>query len=257
MNKLKTTQYPDINELLDELISQIKLILGDKLVGIYLYGSLVWGDFDYHFSDIDLLAAVTSDINEKDANNLKKMHDDFAVKHKQWNDRIETQYLSLVALKTFKTKKSNAGTISPGEPFHIIEVGKHWLMNWYMVREKGMTLLGPDPKTIIEPISKEEFIQSVKEHAMSWGEWVNDMHSKGAQAYAVLTLCRALYAFKHGEQVSKKQAATWAEKELPEWATFISHALKWREEKYNYEADSENFLKTKQFVDYVRNKILE
>jgi hypothetical protein len=42
-------------------------------------------------------------------------------------------------------------------------------------------------------------------------------------------MCRALYAFKNGEQVSKKQAALWAQKELPQWSPLITAALSWRE----------------------------
>jgi hypothetical protein len=38
-------------------------------------------------------------------------------------------------------------------------------------------------------------------------------------------MCRALYTLRYGVQVSKKQAALWAEKEFPEWATLIEHAL--------------------------------
>ena len=41
---------------------------------------------------------------------------------------------------------------------------------------------------------------------------------------------RALYTLKYGEQVSKKQATLWAEKEFPEWASLIESALLWRED---------------------------
>jgi len=51
--------------------------------------------------------------------------------------------------------------ISPGEPFHFKESDPGWLMNWYMVQEQGRTLFGPDPTTLIDPISKQEFIQTV------------------------------------------------------------------------------------------------
>src|SRR5258708_22513642 len=177
---MKLTPYSEVNNLLDELLKNMQNILGDKLVGLYLYGSLVWGDFDLNTSDIDLLAAVSSDISEQEFEGLKKMHDVFVDKHKMWNDRIEVRYISLLALQTFKVKSSPAVTISTGEPFHRIEVGNHWLMNWYMVREKGVILYGPAPNTIIEPITKEEFIESVQDHARSWSEWIKNMRRRKA-----------------------------------------------------------------------------
>jgi len=49
------TPYADVNELLELLSSGIHKILPDKLLGLYLYGSLVTGDFDTQCSDIDSL----------------------------------------------------------------------------------------------------------------------------------------------------------------------------------------------------------
>jgi predicted nucleotidyltransferase len=158
---MQATLYPDINILLDILLSRIQSILGKKLVGLYLYGSLVMGDFDHESSDIDLLAVISSDIDDEEFSRLDKMQTDFINKYKEWDDRIEIAYLSENALKTFKTQRSQIAIISPGEPFHVKDAGIDWLMNWYIVREKGVTLFGPPATSIIPSISKEEFIHAV------------------------------------------------------------------------------------------------
>ena len=254
---MKLTNYPKADEVINILLSEIQSILGDKLVGLYLYGSLVWGDFDEDISDIDLLVAVKAPIDDEEFKRLQEMHNSFTEKFTEWDDRIEVQYLSLDALKTFKTKESEVVTISPGEPIEKRMVGKHWLMNWWMVREKGLTIFGPDPKTIIEPISKEEFIQTVKEHTENWNEWVKGMYRKAAQAYAILTMCRAYYAFKNGDQVSKRQAAEWVKKEFPQYSKLIQDALVWRDTgKRDKHEDKENYPKTEEFVNFVRKQIL-
>src|SRR5713226_9801900 len=138
-------------------------IFGDRLIGLYLYGSLVWGDFDHDTSDIDLLAATASDVEQKEFGLLKQMHADIAVKHPQWNNRIEVQYYSLEGLKNFKSEARSMVNISPGEPIHIIQAGKEWLMNWHFVQDYGVTLFGPTPKTFIEPVSNAEFMQAVRQ----------------------------------------------------------------------------------------------
>ncbi|MCL5411215.1 MAG: hypothetical protein M1150_00485 [Patescibacteria group bacterium] len=38
---MQITKYPFVNEVLQTLLSQIQNILDQKLVGLYLYGSLV------------------------------------------------------------------------------------------------------------------------------------------------------------------------------------------------------------------------
>jgi len=251
-------KYADIYALLVSLLAQIQEILGDKLVGFYLYGSLVWGDFDYEISDIDLLAIIAADIDDLEFTSLKKMHDEFAVQHKQWHNRIEVQYFSASGLKKFKTKPSKMAVISPGEPFHLIEAGSEWLMNWYFVHEYGVTLFGPPPQNFIGPISKEEFIDAVKEHAKSWRKHiVQTMHKRPYQSYAILTMCRALYTVKNGNQVSKKQAALWAQEQLPEWSALIQRALLWRRGDWRTErADHEStYAEALKFVHYVIDQI--
>jgi hypothetical protein len=249
--------YPHINELTADLLTRMQAILGEKLVGLYFYGSITWGDFDEENSDIDMLAALQSDLTDAEIDSLKKMHEDFTNQHKSWYDRIEVQYLSISGLQTFKTQKTKMAVISPGENFHMVEAGKEWLMNWYFVQEYGVTFFGPSPKNLIEPITKAEFLQTVKEHALTWREYVTGTkHSRGFQAYAILTLCRALYAIKVGEQTSKQKAAFWAEKELPEWATLIQNALVWRKDFRNKNVDNEStYPQTEKFVHFVIDKI--
>jgi hypothetical protein len=251
------TAYPHVNALLSTLLMQMQHILGEKLVGLYLYGSLVTGDYDDVSSDVDLLAAIASDLTEDDFNALKKMHDAIVADNSRWDNRFEIAYLSVNALKTFKTQNSQIGIISPGEPFHLIEAGKDWLMNWYIVREQGMTLFGASPQDVIAPISKAEFIQCTSDHAAGWREWVNDSESRPAQAYAILTLCRAFYSYKNGEQTSKLKAALWTANELPQWAALITNALAWRRAWDEDVVDHGATLpETKRFVHFIIDQIV-
>ncbi len=255
--QIEPTPYADINAMLEELLSGSQKILGNRLVGYYLYGSLVTGDFDFGSSDLDLLAATLSDIDEQEFGSLHAMHNDFAHKYKAWDGRIEVAYLSTDALKTFRSHTSKIAVISPGEPFHIKDAGKDWLMNWYIVREKGMTLYGPPPETVIDPISKAELLAAVQEHGQEWREWIYHARHRNSQAYAILTMCRILYTLKNGEIVSKKRAALWAEKELPEWSALIQQALVWRESWRDENIDHEaTFPVTLRFVQFVTGQCL-
>lgn len=247
------TAYADINALLERLLAAMQAVLGQNLVGAYLYGSLVTGDFDHGSSDIDVLAVTSSAPDAKEFGALQHMHRDFAGQNRYWEGRIEVQYLSIAALRTFKSRASTIAAISPGEPFHFKEAGKDWTINWYIVQEKGVTLFGPSPKTFIDPISQEEFIQAVQVHAKQWGEWIQHLPKRRpSQAYTILTMCRALYTLKYGEHVSKKQAAVWAEKEFPEWASLIENALLWREAWRDENVDHEATLPdTLRFVHFV------
>ncbi len=255
---MHNTAYPDIDELLSQLLQNLQVVLGKNLVGLYLYGSLVSGDFDYEISDIDLLIATAAEINKAEFAELNQLQNDFVKKHKQWNGRIEIAYLSLLALKTFKTQTSQIAIISPGEPFHYKTAGKDWLMNWYFVRESGVALFGPDPKTIITPVSPAEFKQAVVDQSKFWRKWIlKTKHPRKYQAYAILTMCRALFTFKFGKQVSKKQAAVWVQKHTPQWSALIKKALLWRQDWRNQQVNNEEtFPETVKFVHFMIDQIV-
>ena len=52
------TPYPTINSVLTEWAVGLKRLLGNGIVGLYLSGSLAYGDFIPDRSDIDLQAVV-------------------------------------------------------------------------------------------------------------------------------------------------------------------------------------------------------
>ncbi len=247
------TSYHDINSLLGELLARMQLALGPRLVGLYLYGSLVWGDFDRGSSDIDLLAATSSLIDEAEFARLNLMQDELSGQYKDWEGRIEIAYVSLNSLRNFKTQSSPLAIISPGEPFHLKEAGRDWLINWYAVQEKGVPLYGPPPEEIIEPVSKQEFIQAVHEQALEWRKSIlKARYWRPGQDYAILTMCRALFAHTKGEQATKLQAARWVQEQLPQWAELVENALLWREQ-YRKKLPDHAFTypQTEEFVNFI------
>jgi len=251
------TPFPDINRLLESLLSSMRHILQERLVGLYLYGSLTTGDFDPESSDIDLLAATSSDVSSTEFGALRAMHLDFSRDNPRWEDRVEVAYLSLAALRTFRSERSPIAVISPGEPFHMAEAGRDWLMNWYLVREKGVALFGPPAESLIAPIAREEFAQCVRDYAADWGDRIRDVRDRKEQAYAILTMCRALHLRRTGEPASKRQGALWAREELPQWSRLIQNALAWREAWREQPVDhAATRAETIRFVEFIRDEIL-
>jgi hypothetical protein len=89
-----------------------------------------------------------------------------------------------------------------------------------------------------------------------WGEWVTDAQTRPSQAYAILTMCRALYTCTHGAQVSKRKAAEWAAQELPQWSDLIKSALLWRAAWRDETVDhAATFPETLRFVQFITAQI--
>jgi len=218
-----------VDELLAELVSGIHDVLGDDLVGVYLYGSYVSGGFDPEVSDLDLVSVISSAVEGIDIAALDRVHSGFVSRHPEWNDRVEVVYVGLVALRSYRTSAGPLAVISPGEAFHFrSEPPAEWVQNWYLVRETGVALYGPPPATIVPPIAWAEFEAAAVRYAGEVSHQDLGDASPGAIAYAVLTLCRAARTVQEQVHGSKQEGAAWAKEAMPEWARLIDEALRCR-----------------------------
>jgi predicted nucleotidyltransferase len=192
---------------------------------MYLFGSATTGAYTEGVSDIDTVAVLDGDPSNEDVVALASMHQELVGEAPEWNDRIEVDYLSAQAVAEFRSHPWPAARISPGEPFHRVEIDRRWITDWFQVLNGGIALHGPPPETFFPPIPQYEFVEAVREQLAQWPARISAASHPGQLAYAVLTICRALYACRTGEYVSKKEAASWASVELPQFRSVIEQAV--------------------------------
>lgn len=214
--------------LLEKLTAAMSAAIGDDLLSLTVHGSYVAGDFEPNRSDLDLLAVLDTEPNQAMLERLRPLHERIAVEHPPWADRIEVDYLSLETLRTLAERPGPMIRISPGEPLHLFEATRHYLINIVSARQDGQTLRGLDVPSLVPFVPKDSLFAVIREHVANWPTWVQGARERpGAQAYAVLTLCRALHLLEVGHQTSKRQAGAWGTARLPEWAELIAWASTW------------------------------
>jgi hypothetical protein len=254
MGRHDVTGDADVTPLLDDLTARIRAVLGGKLLGLYLWGSYVVGDFDPRISDLDLLGALAADLDAGEFAALEAMHEALAQDYPPWRGRIEVRYATVATLDR-PAAGGEIVSISPGEPLNRRRSDERWRIDWYVVRERGIALHGPPPEALLAPIPREAFVASVRENIASSGDWLDHLRGHRGHAYAILLMCRALRATTHGDQLSKPAAGHWAQGALPEWADLIGRAIGWRtapEDAPGAPPDAE----TRRFVEAVRRRIL-
>jgi aminoglycoside adenylyltransferase-like protein len=222
------TQFPDLNSILGELTERARSILGDNFVGAYLQGSFAIGDADMH-SDCDFLIPVHSLITAGQEAGLRAMHDEFPTRREHWAQHLEGSYPPVSELRTLRG------------------LGRRWLyidhgwreMRWsahcntevvrWSLRECGITLAGPDPRTLVDEVPAEVLRARMRTYA---GELLPDLYGwtsfdiAWTQRYAVTTFCRILYTIESGRVTSKKAALLWARDALaPRWSGLIQQVL--------------------------------
>lgn len=220
---------PEVEALLERLVGGQREALGVDLLGCYLFGSVVTGDFEPGISDVDAVAVLRSDPTAAHLRALERLHREIVEETPRWQDRVDAVYLSSRALRRFRVAPASAARISPGEPFHTIRVDRTWLIDWYQLRAVGIALWGPPVPSVVPVISHDEYVEDVRRHMLAWPSWVGGLTTRGAQAYAILTMCRGLRTWRTGEHVSKREAARWACDVLPEHAGLIRAVVEWRD----------------------------
>ncbi|AXO37141.1 aminoglycoside adenylyltransferase domain-containing protein [Micromonospora chalcea] len=213
--------------VLSDLREAWRRTLADSLLGLYLHGSLVAGDFDVNRSDLDLLAVLASDPDEKLLDVLADLHADLDRRHPQWAGRLEVEYVSLDAVRAVPGRDHMIARISPGESLHLLPATTHRVVTWAAVHDHGRTLLGPPAGELLPAVEPGLVRAALRDHVRDWPAWVLEMTPPGAQSYAVLTLCRAYQRLHNGRQLSKRQAAEQTAAALPRWADLIVWARDW------------------------------
>ena len=118
----------------------------------------------------------------------------------------------------------------------------------------GVIIAGPDPKTLIDPVSSNALRQAVVDVLPLWLDPILEdplkIKSRGYQSFVVLSLCRMMYTLQYGTIVSKPVAARWGQDTLDaHWAPLIERAWLGRQNP-SLQAQSEDIDGTLALIRY-------
>ncbi len=104
--------------------------------------------------------------------------------------------------------------LHPDEGFKVEALGADFIIQKRILRDHGISLYGPRIRKIVAPVTAGELREAQAATLREW--WLPQLEFPGQllkrvyQAYAVLTMCRALCLLATGEVVTKPEAAAWA-----------------------------------------------
>lgn len=228
----RPTAHADVNAVLAKLLAGARAALGERLVGLYLYGSLAGGDFDPATSDVDFVAVTAGALPPADVAALAALHQRLAGEP-GWGGKLEGSYIAQAALRRYDPDDQTAWPTLNEREFYLAPHGWDWVIQRHVLRQQGVVVAGPPLAPLIDPVAPDELRRAVRELLRSW--WAPmlaqpaRLSDPAYQAYAILSMCRALHAIDRGTIVSKPRAAEWARRELGEpLAGSIARALAWR-----------------------------
>jgi len=262
--KIPDHPYPELRDVLNMFVDEISAELRENLVGIYLVGSIASGDFDLD-SDVDFLVVTKTELTEAHMKTLQdiqiKIHniDCYPAKH------LEGSYISIGDLNNWnivgekKLYYFDNGSTTYEQSTH----DNQWHVRW-ILRERGITLVGQKPETILKSIPLNEMFSEIKTTMLQVMKLFEDeincplsfFNSRFGQSFAVLTYCRMLHSLHTGTVQSKKAAVKWAKQFVnTKWVKIIDQAWNEREgvrfgAKIGQRAESTLLYETLEFIKY-------
>ena len=235
-SKIPDHPYPELREVLSVFVDKIAAELKENLVGIYLVGSIASGDFDLD-SDVDFLVVTNREVTEANMKSLQDIQikvyamDCYPAKH------LEGSYISIRDLNDWSTvgEKKLYYFDNGSTTYERSTHDNKWHVRW-ILRERGITLVGQKPETIMRPIPLVELNNEIKTTMLQVLEMfqgeinqpLNFFNSRFGQSFFVLTYCRMLHTLYTGTVQSKKAGAAWAKQFVdPKWVKLIDQA--WNE----------------------------
>ncbi len=234
-----------VRPLLETFREGLKEVLGENLVGIYIFGSVAFPDFVPR-GDIDFYAIVHRELRPTEWQRVRDLHHDLSQRFPH-GDRLDGLYLPLHKAQGTEHPRGRLGL----RPRDIVD--NEWpLHREHIHRGAFVVLCGQDPRDFMPPVSLPELSAALKS-SLAYIKGLLHKHP----FWCVLNLCRLVCTWETREvALSKVQGAHWALANLPSrWRPLIRSALRvYREQE---RAGDQHLLAagTDDFFSYATNRI--
>ena len=208
----------DAEQLMQKIKSRYAELLGEKLVGIYLHGSLAAGCFQWERSDIDFLVVVRDRLRAERkialVETLYSLADDAPPEGFEMSVILEKYCRNIPYPIPYELHFSQRWVRDyerdprgfcermhgddPDLTTHVLALHSY-----------GVSIFGPSIPRVFDQVRREDALCAIRMDLADAGEWLHER-----PIYYVLNLCRALAYLRENRVLSKRQGGEWALRHL-------------------------------------------
>lgn len=230
------------DKLISDFTGMNRRVLGDKLCGVYLHGSLAMGCFNPEKSDIDMIVAVNFEMTDDEK--LCLLRGTVALNDAAPRKGLEVSWVRRDVCRPFVYPTPFELHFSPihiawfrRDPDdyvkHMNGTDKDLAAHFTVIRKYGKTLYGEPVSDVFGAVPREDYIDSVMQDISGAEEDIRE-----DPVYLTLNLCRTLAFLESGDVMSKKDGGEWAIRKFSAYAPLISRAIESYSGGAEYEHDA-------------------
>jgi hypothetical protein len=203
---------PEVSRYLERLVSELRLVLGERLNGVYGLGGLALGDFRRGRSDIDVYAIVDRPLDDE-----LKLSAAAACRHRRLPCPARKLEMVLVCATVAAAASAtpewelNLNT-GEGQSDHVAldpaaEPGHWFVVDLAVAHQCGLRLFGPPPQELIAAPDPAD-VRAAQSDVVAW------YAHHGDEAEVAAAACRAWHWRETGKFASKRGAIQWAARQI-------------------------------------------
>lgn len=214
---------PDaVRSQVKHFVRDVRTVLGENLVGIYLHGSLAMGSFNPEASDIDLLVMMKRRLPPE----TKRLLSGLLLTQSRAPRPLEVSFLVQTDLRPWRHPAPYDLHYSEywRERFEANLSRLDWEVwgsaertdpdlaaHMTILRERGVVLYGPPSREVFPPVPPQDYLDAI---LFDFDAARDDILH--APVYGVLNLLRVYWYLLAGKISSKEEAGQWGAESLPE-----------------------------------------
>lgn len=201
-----------MNRSIDVMVKSISAILGDNIVCIYLYGSVVMDDFKLGWSDIDILCLTKEAISDYEAEQLVDLRQNL-LKVEEANPFYRSFEGAIVSIDEFKKKQYTRVVYWGTSGQRITDKYYFDVFSLYELIKYGQLILGNDIRNELVLPTNEELKDGVQQHYQTIRKYAVETGESLYSCGWLLDIARCIYTLRYHDIISKTKAGEWALKE--------------------------------------------
>lgn len=206
--------------VLKRIAGEYQKILGDKLTGIYVHGSIAFGCFRWETSDIDFIVVIKEPLTLEEKEELIRVLLDLEEaappKGLEMSVVLDKYCNPFVYPTPFELHFSNMHKESCRNNLReycreMHGTDKDLAAHFMIILTAGRVLCGADIASVFGKVPRENYLDSIMSDIE---DAVNEIQEN--PVYIILNLCRVLAFAEEGLVISKEQGGKWGINRLPE-----------------------------------------